>query len=68
MGNQVYKTNGLPGKRRRYYRWDFTHKDIENYDSNGNDIGSSGSCDFSFKIYRPPQKGRSIRDIIRKKK
>ncbi len=34
------KTNGESGRRRRLYEWDFTHGDVEEYDSRGNHLGS----------------------------
>ena len=34
------KTNGLPGKDRRYFEKDYTHQDIEVYDSIGKHLGS----------------------------
>ena len=34
------KTNGLGGRRRQYYEWDFTHGDIEVYDSRGFHLGT----------------------------
>lgn len=33
------KTNGESGKKRRYYEWDHTHKNIEEYDRNGKHLG-----------------------------
>jgi hypothetical protein len=29
------KINGLPGSKRLYYQWDYTHQEIEMYDYNG---------------------------------
>ena len=46
------------GKKTRYYEWDYTHKDIEVYDRNGNHIGSMNAV--TGKIYKPPVKGRTI--------
>ncbi|MCB1832183.1 MAG: hypothetical protein KDH19_01865 [Geminicoccaceae bacterium] len=34
------RTNGLKGKKRRYYEKDYTHQDLEEYDSRGKHIGS----------------------------
>ena len=34
------KTNGLTGKKKRYYQWDKLHKDIEVYDRNRRHLGS----------------------------
>ncbi|WHA04523.1 hypothetical protein N3Z17_04705 [Candidatus Bandiella numerosa] len=35
-----FRTNGLKGKEKEYYRWDKFHKDIEVYDNKGRYIGS----------------------------
>ena len=35
------KTNGDSGKNRRFYEWDYTHGDVEVYDSRGNHLGSA---------------------------
>ncbi|KAF0332895.1 Cytotoxic [Gigaspora margarita] len=59
------KTNGLSGKKRRYYEWDYTHNDIEVYDSNGDHLGSAEPCEG--KMIKPPVTGRNIRDKIRKR-
>jgi len=34
------KTNGLSGKDRRYYQWDYLHNDIEVFDKDFNHLGS----------------------------
>ena len=34
------KTNGLGGKDRRYYEWDHTHGDVEEYDRRGEHLGT----------------------------
>ncbi len=34
------RTNGLSGKKRRTYEWDFDHGEIEVYDSNGRHMGA----------------------------
>jgi len=34
------KTNGLSGKKRRFYQWDYTHCDIEVYNKRGIHLGS----------------------------
>ncbi|WP_419964796.1 colicin E3/pyocin S6 family cytotoxin [Pelomonas caseinilytica] len=34
------KTNGLSGGKRRFYEWDHTHGDVEQYDSQGRHLGS----------------------------
>lgn len=35
------KTNSQSGKSIRYYVWDYTHRDVEVYDSKGNRMGSA---------------------------
>ena len=35
-----YRTNGLSGKSKKYFRWDTKHKDIEIYDYRGRYLGS----------------------------
>ncbi|NOX40007.1 MAG: hypothetical protein GXP05_05695 [Alphaproteobacteria bacterium] len=52
------KTNGLKGKKREYYEWDNTHKDIEVYDGRGR---HKGSMDPTIgDMYKDPVKGRKI--------
>ncbi|MFI0193028.1 DNRLRE domain-containing protein [Streptomyces sp. NPDC017086] len=53
------KTNGKTGKSRRYYEWDYTHGDIEVYDSKGNHLGSADP--EGGHIYKPKVKGRKIK-------
>ncbi|MER5844923.1 DNRLRE domain-containing protein [Streptomyces prasinus] len=53
------KTNGKTGKNKRYYEWDYTHGDVEVYDSKGNHLGSADP--MGGKIYKPGVKGRKIR-------
>jgi hypothetical protein len=52
------KTNGLSGKERRYYEWDHTHGDIEEYNSRGEHLGSMHA--ITGEIYKPPVEGRRI--------
>ncbi|RGB40883.1 cytotoxic-domain-containing protein [Rhizophagus diaphanus] len=52
------KTSGN-GKNKKYYEWDFTHKDIEVYDSNGKHLGSMDPV--SGDMIKPPVKGRKIK-------
>jgi hypothetical protein len=35
-----YRTNGLRGREKEYYRWDYTHSDIEYFDDKGRYLGS----------------------------
>jgi RHS repeat-associated protein len=52
------KTNGKPGKQRRFYEWDHTHGDVEVYDSKGGHLGSvDGNSGDNTK---PPVDGRKI--------
>ncbi|MEV7236754.1 RHS repeat-associated core domain-containing protein [Streptomyces sp. NPDC051020] len=53
------KTNGKNGKSRRYYEWDYTHGDIEVYDSKGSHLGSADP--EGGQIYKPKVKGRKIK-------
>jgi len=52
------KMNGLSGKDRLYYKWDYTHSDIEVYDSKGNNLGSMDP--FTGKMTKPPVTGRTL--------
>ena len=52
------KTNGLVGKKRRYYEWDYTHGDIEVYNSKFKHMGSMDA--LSGKMYKPAVPGRGI--------
>ncbi|MCP4125989.1 MAG: hypothetical protein GY753_02870 [Gammaproteobacteria bacterium] len=52
------RTNGLSGKKKRYYEWDFTHGDIEEYDRNGDHRGTVDP-DTGIRT-KPPVKGRRI--------
>lgn len=52
------RTNGKNGKAREYYEWDYTHNDIEAYDSKGNHLGSIDP--ITGKIYKPAVPGRTI--------
>lgn len=42
----------------RYYEWDYTHGDIEVYDSRGNHLGSARPD--TGALYKPPVPGRKI--------
>ena len=47
------------GKNRQYYEWDYTHNDIEVYDSKGNHLGSMNP--ETGKIYKGAVDGRKIK-------
>ncbi len=51
------------GKGRRYYEWDYTHEDIEVYDSKGRHLGSLDP--ITGELYKPPVPGRTIKDKLR---
>lgn len=55
------KTNGLPGRARRYYQWDFTHCDIEVYNRRGKHLGSADPS--TGNIYKPAVPGRVLAGI-----
>jgi hypothetical protein len=52
-----YKTSG-EGREKRYYNWDFTHKDIEVYDRYGKHLGSMDPT--TGELIKPPVKGREM--------
>lgn len=52
------RTNGAPGKERRYYEWDHTHGDIEVYDRRGQHLGSMDPV--TGEMTKPAVPGRSI--------
>lgn len=53
------KTNGLSGRNKEYYQWDFTHSDIEVYNDKKDHIGSMDPK--TGEIYKPKVPGRNIR-------
>jgi hypothetical protein len=53
------KTNGLSGSDRQFYQWDYTHNDIEVYNSQGRHLGSMDPS--SGEIIEPAVAGRKIR-------
>lgn len=55
----LQKTNGLPGRSRRYFEWDYTHCDIEVYNKRGDHLGSADPK--SGVMYKPPVAGRKIK-------
>jgi hypothetical protein len=55
------KTNGESGKKRRYYEWDNTHKNIEEYDRNGKHLGTIDPN--SGNRVDPPVPGRTIKSL-----
>ena len=52
------RSNGLNGKKREYSTWDYTHNDIEVYNSRGVHLGSRDP--ISGEMYKPPVKGRTL--------
>jgi hypothetical protein len=42
------KTNGLTGKERRYYTWDYLHSEIEVFDRRGKHLGAIGALTGEF--------------------
>jgi hypothetical protein len=52
------KTNGLGGKKRQYYEWDYTHGDIEGYDTRGKHLGSMDPT--TGEMIKPAVPGRKI--------
>jgi hypothetical protein len=52
------KTNSLSGSKKRFYQWDYTHNDIEFYDSNGLHLGSLDP--ITGEVYKGPVVGRKI--------
>lgn len=53
------KTNGKSGSSKRYYEWDYTHQDIEVYNSKGKHLGSMDP--FDGTMYKGPVNGRTIK-------
>ena len=56
--NKDIKTNGLSGEKTEYYQWDYTHNDVEVYNSNGRHLGSMDPT--TGKMYKPAVPGRTI--------
>ncbi len=52
------RTNGLSGKNKRYYEWDYTHNDIEVYDKAGRHLGSMDPN--TGEMIKPAVSGRTI--------
>lgn len=52
------KTNGEQGSKRRYYRWDFTHNDIEVFNGSGQHLGTMDPS--NGKMTKPAVPGRRI--------
>lgn len=55
---QDRRTSGT-GKDKQYYEWDFTHNDIEVYDSRGRHLGSMDPT--TGEMYKPAVEGRTIK-------
>jgi RHS repeat-associated protein len=53
------KTNGLSGKKRRFYEWDHTHGDIEVYNGRGEHLGSMDAT--TGEMIKPAVPGRTIK-------
>jgi hypothetical protein len=62
QGTQAYRgsirTNGESGTARQYYQWDYTHNDIEVYNSRGVHIGSMDPR--TGEVYKPAVAGRRL--------
>lgn len=52
------RSNGLDGKKREYYTWDYTHNDIEVFNSRGVHMGSLDPT--TGELYKPAVKGRTL--------
>ncbi|MCT4536030.1 colicin E3/pyocin S6 family cytotoxin [Halodesulfovibrio sp.] len=52
------KSNGLKGKHQQFYEWDYTHGDIEVYDSKRRHLGSMDP--LTGKMSKSPVPGRKI--------
>jgi hypothetical protein len=50
------RTDGK-GKKRRFFKWDYTHNDIEVYNSRGEHLGSMDP--LSGEMTKPPVPGRT---------
>jgi len=57
------RTNGVSGKGRQYYRWDYTHGDIEVYDRNGFYRGSIDP--LTGEMYRPATGSQLNRNVFK---
>lgn len=55
------KSNGLSGKGKQYYQWDYTHGDIEVYDRNGIHLGSMEPN--TGIMHKPPVPGRTLKGL-----
>ena len=52
-----YRTSGK-GKKQKFYQWDYTHNDIEVYDSNGKHLGSMDP--ITGEMYKDAVAGRKL--------
>ncbi len=52
------KTNGLTGKKKRYYEWDHRHNEIEIYDARGKHLGAIDP--ISGKLIKSPDKKKIL--------
>jgi RHS repeat-associated protein len=53
------KTNGLTGKDRRFFEWDYTHNDIEVYDRRGRHLGTMDP--LTGELIKDAVAGRTIK-------
>lgn len=53
------KTNGLGGKARQYFKWDYTHNDIEIFDRRGDRLGVMDPT--TGATYGDPIPGRAVK-------
>ena len=56
------RTNGLKGKKKEYYEWDYTHNDVEAYNSRGDHLGTRDPN--TGERTKDPVEGRDIRDKL----
>lgn len=54
------RTNGLAGKKKRFYEWDHTHKDIEVYDQRRNHLGTMDPT--TGRMIKPAVPDRRLND------
>jgi hypothetical protein len=58
MKNSQLKSSGS-GSKKQYYDWDYTHNDIEVYNSKGRHLGSMDP--MTGEMYKLPVPGRTIK-------
>ncbi|MFN8523151.1 MAG: polymorphic toxin-type HINT domain-containing protein [Chloroflexota bacterium] len=52
------RTNGESGSRKRFYRWDYLHNDIEVFDRNGKHLGTIDP--YAGRFTKPAVPGRKL--------